>query len=138
MRIIKGRRIQAGSFLELALQVNNWDWDKTVEALKKEYYETNTMIMAKKWGYHSQTIYVTLKRLGVKFIHKGWASKDSMFDRIVKEQGGIQKIIKMHKGKTIKEISSELGISQTYLSRSLARRGYKYDRKKKEWHKNSL
>ena len=65
MRRINGLKVRRNSFLELALQVNNWNLKQTKKKLEEEYLNVGAAKMAERWGFHYQTIYSTLKKLKI-------------------------------------------------------------------------
>jgi len=135
MRYVKGIRVWRGSFLELVLEENNWDLKKAKKNLEKEYYETSTTRMAKRWGFHCQTIYDTIKKLGIKIKPKGWAGTKPRFQLKVEEFGGFEKMMEKLKHERLVDIATRLGFSENHTKNCLLKAGYDWDKNKEEWMK---
>ena len=133
MRYVKGIRVQGGSFLELVLKENDWNLNKAKRNLEKEYHETSSTKMAKRWGFHYQTIYNTMKKLGIKTKPKGWAGTKTRFQLMVEKYGGYEKMMEKFKHERLIDIARKLGFSSTYTRAQLLKAGYKQDKKKGEW-----
>jgi len=133
VRYIEGIRVWGGSFLELVLKENNWDLKKAKKNLEKEYYETSTTRMAKRWGFHYQTVYNTIKKLGIKIKPKGWAGTKTRFQLKVEEFGGYEKMMEKFKYERLVDIARKLGFSGCYTKNCLLKAGYDWDKNKGEW-----
>jgi len=124
--------IKNGTFLKLALEECGNDLEALKERLSKEYDKYGTTKMAEKWGYHPNTIWMALKRLGIKIKEKGWQEyHETRMKKALKEIGGIEALLKTRE-KT-KDIATKMGISPQYLNNFMWKHGYKRSRREKRW-----
>ena len=123
--------IKNGTFLKLALE----ECDNNIETLKKrlaeEYEKYGTHGMAKRWGYHHNTIWLGLKKLGIKLKPKGWQNHKTIMEKALEKYGGWEKLLMTRK--EVKEIAQELGVSRQYLNGYMNKMGYKRIRRENRW-----
>jgi len=121
------------TFLALAFEKNGYDLEKTKQALKKEYYETSTKEMAKRWGYDPCTIYRALIYMKIPLKPKGWTGTKTGLQKAIEERGGVKEVIHKFGNFRPKDLGAELGFSASYVSQKLKKLGYKWNSKERRW-----
>jgi len=102
--------------------------------LEFEYTLLGVDGLARKWGFHSNTVRWWLRREGL--LKEGrWAVRGTCVEEKVRALGGVGGFLK--RGVSAKKLGALLGLGNTVVKRLIVEEGYEYDPKRRVWRKSN-